>query len=151
MRSNVMTARASASQTAVLFGGVLFFVVLDQVAKVWARSAPDSVLCNGGIALSLPAPALPTIIVSITIIILLSIWLAEHRRHALIERIGLMLLIAGGIGNTIDRIFFGCVTDFIAFFDIWHFNVADAYIAAGVAAILWHMIVVVPARHDVLH
>lgn len=133
-------------QTVFLFIGALFLVVLDQVTKMWARAHADTALCNDGIALSMPLPLLVTIIVSLCVIVLLSAWFVRHRGHALVERTGLALLIAGGIGNLIDRVFFGCVTDFVAFFELWHFNVADAAIAAGVAAIMWHMIVIVPAQ-----
>ncbi len=132
-------------QTVFLLWGILFFVVLDQVSKFFARTSVGGSVCNDGIALSMPLPVLITIIASVCIIGLLIVWFVRHRGHALVERIGLALLIAGGIGNVIDRIIFGCVTDFVAFLDLWHFNIADAAIAAGIAAIMWHMIVVVPA------
>ncbi len=136
-------------QAVFLFLGALFLVVADQLTKVWARGSEGEVLCNDGIALSAPLPYAMTIGASVIILILLSIWLLRHRTHALSERIGLTLVIAGGIGNLIDRIIFGCVTDFVDFFTFWHFNLADTLIAAGIAAILWHMIVVVPAQQRV--
>ncbi|MBO5352039.1 MAG: signal peptidase II [Lachnospiraceae bacterium] len=44
-----------------------------------------------------------------------------------------VLMGAGGIGNTIDRVFFGYVTDFLYFelIDFPIFNVADCYITVG--------------------
>ncbi len=50
-------------------------------------------------------------------------------------RISLSLVIAGAVGNAIDRLFFGAVTDMIDFSDIgfnYVFNVADSYITVGV-------------------
>ena len=50
-------------------------------------------------------------------------------------RIGLALIVGGGIGNMIDRIFRGFVVDFIDFcafdFWVWVFNVADAAVCVG--------------------
>ncbi len=50
-------------------------------------------------------------------------------------RFSLSLVIAGAVGNAIDRLFFGAVTDMIDFSDIgfnYVFNVADSYITVGV-------------------
>lgn len=54
------------------------------------------------------------------------------------DRLGqmsLVLVIAGAVGNAIDRLLFGAVTDMIDFSDIgfnYVFNVADSYITVGV-------------------
>lgn len=56
-------------------------------------------------------------------------------------RTGIAFIIGGAIGNGIDRLFFGAVTDFISvhqaipFFG-WIFNVADSAINVGVAALI---------------
>jgi signal peptidase II len=50
-------------------------------------------------------------------------------------QISLCLVIAGAVGNAIDRLLFGAVTDMIDFSDIgfrFVFNVADSYITVGV-------------------
>ncbi len=52
-----------------------------------------------------------------------------------IGQISLCLVIAGAVGNAIDRLLFGAVTDMIDFSDIgfrFVFNVADSYITVGV-------------------
>lgn len=54
------------------------------------------------------------------------------------DRLGqmsLILVISGAVGNAIDRLLFGAVTDMIDFSDIgfnYVFNVADSYITVGV-------------------
>ena len=54
------------------------------------------------------------------------------------DRLGqfsLSLVIAGAVGNAIDRLLFGAVTDMIDFSDIhfnYVFNVADSYITVGI-------------------
>lgn len=50
-----------------------------------------------------------------------------------IELISLSLILAGGLGNLIDRVFLGYVVDFIAFsFNPYVFNFADVYITIGI-------------------
>lgn len=54
-----------------------------------------------------------------------------------LSRVGLALIIGGGIGNMIDRLRLGFVVDFIDFcafdFWVWVFNVADAAVCVGAA------------------
>ena len=58
----------------------------------------------------------------------------------LLARIGFALIIGGAIGNLIDRISFGRVTDFLDFhLGIHHwpvFNVADSAITVGVILLI---------------
>ena len=50
-----------------------------------------------------------------------------------IEFISLSLILAGGLGNLIDRVSLGYVVDFIAFsFNPYVFNFADVYITIGI-------------------
>ena len=50
------------------------------------------------------------------------------------------LVIGGAIGNLVDRIFSGYVTDFLDI-DFWPvFNIADAAIAVGSAIIIWKLL-----------
>ena len=53
----------------------------------------------------------------------------------------LSLVLAGAVGNVIDRVQFGAVLDFLDFHAFgWHwpaFNVADAAISCGAALLIW--------------
>jgi signal peptidase II len=63
--------------------------------------------------------------------------------------IGLGLIIGGAIGNAIDRIAYGAVVDFALFhiavagktYSWYVFNLADAAIVAGVAALLYDSLI----------
>lgn len=58
-----------------------------------------------------------------------------RKTHDRLGQLSLSLVIAGAVGNAIDRLFFGAVTDMIDFSDIgfnYVFNVADSYITVGV-------------------
>jgi len=70
----------------------------------------------------------------------LVVWLARLERRANVVACGIALIIAGALGNVIDRVRFGYVVDFILVH--WHnayfpaFNVADSSITVGAALLL---------------
>ncbi len=74
-------------------------------------------------------------------------WLtrARHPRTAF----ALALIIAGALGNAIDRFRFGAVVDFLDFRDLmfpWVFNVADAAISAGAVVLLLDQLLAGPKK-----
>ncbi len=70
------------------------------------------------------------------VILMLLFRLPQQRKYCLLH-ILMSFIIAGGIGNMIDRIRFDYVVDFISFVLIHFpiFNVADCYIVCGVIAL----------------
>lgn len=72
----------------------------------------------------------------------LLIWLAKLPKVWTLEVVAINLILSGAVGNLIDRMVAGRVTDFIDFYiGTWHyatFNVADIAISAGaVLLIAW--------------
>ncbi len=67
----------------------------------------------------------------------------QFKKVGKLENIGFAFIIAGAIGNIIDRIFRGFVVDMIDFRGIWTyvFNLADVYINIGVGLILLDAII----------
>jgi signal peptidase II len=61
-------------------------------------------------------------------------------RGMLLVRIALGLQLGGALGNLIDRMFFGTVTDFISLWTFPVFNVADASITIGTALLIGSML-----------
>ncbi|NJP03736.1 signal peptidase II, partial [Candidatus Gracilibacteria bacterium] len=49
------------------------------------------------------------------------------------KAIGLAMVLGGAVGNFLDRIIWGAVTDFISVFSFPVFNFADAFITVGLA------------------
>jgi signal peptidase II len=78
---------------------------------------------------------------------LLWIWLA--RTGTRLTALGLGLIIGGALGNALDRLLYGAVADFVLFhirtaswsFNWYVFNLADAAIVAGVAALLYESLI----------
>jgi signal peptidase II len=139
-----------------LFVAVLIFC-LDQVAKLWALSA----LRHEGSRIVLPGPANLTLIfnysnafglapvlgeltrwglATLNLAVAAGLaWVVVRRSTSPLAAAGLGFLIAGAIGNAIDRIRFGAVIDFIDASKlgfVWVFNIADASIDIGIGLLL---------------
>lgn len=69
-----------------------------------------------------------------TVLIVAIIWYYIRKKpQSMLVRAGLILVCGGGIGNMIDRIFYGYVIDMIDFYGIWQFvfNAADSCVCIG--------------------
>jgi signal peptidase II len=69
------------------------------------------------------------------------VWLLRKYPHQRLFALALSLVLAGAVGNVIDRIAFGAVIDFLDF-HAWGyhwpaFNVADSAITCGAALLVW--------------
>lgn len=80
----------------------------------------------------------------IVIALVAAVWiiflLHRHRQQTLFC-LALSLVLAGALGNVIDRILFGAVVDFLDFHAYGYhwpaFNVADSAITCGAALLIW--------------
>lgn len=88
---------------------------------------------------------------SLLIVGALIVWLTKTQDRAL--RIALCAIIAGALGNVIDRLRHGAVVDFLDFHAFgWHypaFNIADSAIVLGIAFILFDSIFLESKRKGV--
>lgn len=129
-------------------------VALDQLTKVWAaQSFPlggrgqyvglgfyFTYVRNSGAAFGiLQDLTLPLAILSAVVAIMILGYLLMYRLPVL-QRVALALILAGAIGNMIDRFRLGYVIDFIHFnvgnFSFPVFNVADICVVSGAGLLL---------------
>ncbi|MCS5625761.1 MAG: signal peptidase II [Candidatus Marinimicrobia bacterium] len=65
--------------------------------------------------------------------------------HGLIIRTGIALILAGAIGNLIDRVFMGEVVDFLDFmvgdYHWYVFNIADSCVTVGMGFVLYDSLI----------
>lgn len=140
------------------------WVVFDQVTKVITRELLDvgehwelasffrfSHIMNDGAAFGLLGDANGFLAISavVAIAVIAAYYLFPPVDHWA-TRTGLALILGGAVGNFLDRIYQGSVTDFINFSHFPAFNVADAGINIGVAVIVIHMLVS-DARRSATH
>ena len=127
-------------------------LVLDQVSKAWARTALAAgpqpfipgvmelvLVGNTGAAFSIGAGSqwvFVLIALAVCAGILVWVWRERTMPCALARALGCVL--GGGVGNLVDRLATGTVTDFFAttFIDFPVFNVADIFVTLGVFATL---------------
>ncbi|MBR2371046.1 MAG: signal peptidase II [Clostridia bacterium] len=82
-------------------------------------------------------------IISTVGIIALSIYMFYNRRESKLQNTALSMIIAGGIGNMIDRIALGYVVDFFDFtlINFAVFNVADVFVCVGCGLEVLYMLI----------
>ena len=145
----------------------LLVVIADQLSKLWIRSnlaVGESLLelgffrirhiYNTGAAFGLfqDQSFLLAIIAVIGVIAILLIVIVFPRRLPFLNgglgKIALGLILGGTVGNLIDRLRFGRITDFIDF-SVWPlFNVADSAITVGVILLAYSLIFLTRARQQ---
>lgn len=83
------------------------------------------------------------ITVSTVTIILLGIYLYLGKAENRIYETGITMIIAGGIGNMIDRLALGYVIDFIDFrlIDFAVFNGADSFVCVGAGVLILALVI----------
>ncbi len=126
----------------------LMLVFLDQLIKNLAQKyvlAPYSFLPwasiryeqNTGIAWSIPFPYPLLIIVNLLLVIILPIFIVKYFdiRQARTQII-LIMMMAGGLGNMLDRVFRGYVIDYISVGWFPVFNLADSLLTISIFLLL---------------
>ena len=140
---------------------VLGILLLDQLTKLAVRAAGDAFhvtvipglidflfVCNTGAAFSFgEGHGIAFVVLAIAVVIAVAIYLVRSPELSRVECVGLAMVSAGAVGNAIDRLFLGYVTDFIAttFIDFPVFNVADIAITVGVVLAVIGFIFLSPA------
>ncbi len=135
---------------------VVLSVILDQITKIIAESSlkgTDGVIVipkvlsfsyleNRGAAFGIFSDSRWVFMVFSTVAIVTMIYLifSMRKKHP-IFLISLSMLVGGGIGNMIDRIFRGYVIDFfkVLFVDFAVFNVADCFVTVGAIILAIYM------------
>ena len=133
----------------------LILIVLDQVSKLvvantleYGKSVPVlgeffqlTYVHNTGAAWSMLEGKMGFFyVISIAALIVLGVFYARTDSHEKYTKLGLVMMMAGTIGNFIDRLRLKYVVDFLDFlifgYDFPVFNIADTVLCIGVALIL---------------
>ena len=151
----------------ILFVSVLL-VFADQISKILIRinmSLYESIpvitnffnltyVTNDGMAFGINFPfgiyIFSTISLIFTIFLFWYLWTIKE--DGIVIRTGVALIIAGAVGNLIDRIFLGSVVDFLDFmignYHWYVFNFADSYVTVGMGFILYDSFFLEPKKEN---
>ena len=138
----------------MIFIIVAAIIVFDQLAKYIAAQSlslnqPISVIKgifsltlvhNRGAAFGILKNQVPLFIITSIVAVLLIYSELKSNRHRQAYSIALSLILAGALGNLIDRVFLGYVIDFLDFHFWPVFNVADSAITVGALMLGWTLI-----------
>lgn len=120
-------------------------IAADRVTKLWAAAETPRFEVipgiigvrfakNTGAAFSMLS-SLPWLVsaLSIALVIAITVLLIADKKLDKWTRLGLWLVVAGGLGNVYDRLAYGYVVDFIEvlFMDFAIFNAADIWVCCG--------------------
>lgn len=148
-RSHHITPRPTRAWSAGAYALALAcLVALDQLVKGWARAAlvPGEPMCvvpnvlslslvrNEGAAFGIGAGHAGTFVLLACAVVAVSVaYVLVGRRHTRLEVLSLAAVAAGAVGNAVDRVSSGAVTDMFAltFVSFPVFNVADIAITCG--------------------
>ena len=145
-----------------LVGIIAAIVALDQWSKWKIKTSYDlyhsepiiqdffhfTYVTNDGMAFGLSFPGGKQVLLFVTLaltgVIIWMLW-KEKNSHNLI-RYGLSFILAGAIGNMIDRVLYGKVVDFLDImvgdFHWYIFNVADSAVTTGMILFILHTILI---------
>ena len=151
----------------ILFVSVLL-VFADQISKILIRinmSLYESIpvitnffnltyVTNDGMAFGINFPfgiyIFSTISFIFTVFLFWYLWTIKE--SGIVIRTGVALIIAGAVGNLIDRIFLGSVVDFLDFmignYHWYVFNFADSYVTIGMGFILYDSFFLEPKKEN---
>ena len=152
----------------ILFASAIM-VLADQISKTVIRSTMTlyesitvipgffhlTYITNDGMAFGINFPFGIYIFSAISIIltIILFYYLWTIRYESILIRSGVAMILAGAIGNLIDRLLLGEVVDFLDFMigDLhWYvFNFADSYVTIGMGIILYDSIILEKKRQAI--
>lgn len=134
---------------------ILAVVIIDQATKALVRARMPlgssipllgdvlklTYVRNTGAAFGM-MPGRPELFIAVSVGVLAGVafywW--RYRPHRALVAVALSLVAGGALGNLIDRLVAGRVTDFIEVPWIPVFNVADPCILAGVSILVWWLL-----------
>ena len=138
-----------AGRTALLIAVIVVWVILDQVTKSLVAGQELDVTFFGPVAglfdfrlvhntggawgIFSGNPAALGMFSIVVCVLLVAYYVWQRNQVNTLQAIGIALIVAGGIGNVIDRFMQGYVVDFIefSFIDFPVFNVADIGVTCG--------------------
>lgn len=153
----IVAALVAADQASKIL--VRLYIPLHQSSPLLPNLVDLTYVQNKGVSFSflgnltdgLRVPLL--IVVSVLALLVLGWYWWRHRGQlGVLSHLAFQLIVAGALGNLIDRVVYGAVTDFFHFrfysYSFFVNNLADMFISAGVIAYVLGMVRSAAHRHD---
>lgn len=137
--SSLLRRRMKLRFTVKLISSFILLIAVDQLSKYLIRFRHPAdggfYACNKNIAFGIEIPGLLFWIFWLAIIVIM-ITFAFRQKYIIYNTLYIILIVSGALSNAIDRLYFGCVIDFIDL-KFWPvFNLADVFIVSGAMLLL---------------
>jgi len=135
---------------------IVLLIGIDQISKVWALSSLKEMSSvpiiknvfhltyveNRGAAFGLLQNNQSIFIIVALTASVFGLYYLHTKKVNILGKTGIILIIAGAIGNLIDRVRLGFVVDYFDFRFIWEyvFNVADVFVVVGTIVLCIYII-----------
>ncbi len=124
---------------------VVTVVLIDQLSKWLVINLSQKYICNQGLVFGIKVPNI-LILAVVGILLVMLLWKRKSikilfKNNQLDYKIG-WLVFGAALSNLIDRLWHGCVIDFIdiKIFNYPWFNLADSLIVLGGFYLIWHLL-----------
>jgi len=145
---------------------IVLLIGIDQISKVWALSSLKEMSSipiiknvfhltyveNRGAAFGLLQNNQSIFIIVALAASIFGLYYLHAKKVNVLGKSGIILIIAGAIGNLIDRVRLGFVVDYFDFRFIWEyvFNVADVFVVVGTMVLCIYIIFFVYCMYIIL-
>ena len=135
---------------------IVLLIGIDQISKVWALSSLKEMSSipiiknvfhltyveNRGAAFGMLQNNQSIFIIVALAASVFGLYYLHTKKVNILGKTGIILIIAGAIGNLIDRVRLGFVVDYFDFRFIWEyvFNVADVFVVVGTIVLCIYII-----------
>ncbi len=135
---------------------IVLLIGIDQISKVWALSSLKEMSSipiiknvfhltyveNRGAAFGMLQNNQSIFIIVALTASVFGLYYLHTKKVNILGKTGIILIIAGAIGNLIDRVRLGFVVDYFDFRFIWEyvFNVADVFVVVGTIVLCIYII-----------
>ena len=135
---------------------IVLLIGIDQISKLWALSSLKEMSSvpiiknvfhltyveNRGAAFGMLQNNQSIFIIVALAASVFGLYYLHTKKVSILGKTGIILIIAGAIGNLIDRVRLGFVVDYFDFRFIWEyvFNVADVFVVVGTIVLCIYII-----------
>ena len=135
---------------------IVLLIGIDQISKLWALSSLKEISSvpiiknvfhltyveNRGAAFGILQNNQSIFIIVALTASVFGLYYLHTKKVSILGKTGIILIIAGAIGNLIDRVRLGFVVDYFDFRFIWEyvFNVADVFVVVGTIVLCIYII-----------
>ncbi|OGC59118.1 hypothetical protein A2380_01965 [candidate division WWE3 bacterium RIFOXYB1_FULL_43_24] len=79
--------------------------------------------------------------IQLSLVVLVTVFYLARKKYFVsrTSRLGITFILLGGILNTLERVFTGCVRDYVDFLGLFQFNLFDLLVTSGAFLLIYEL------------